>query len=99
MRTFNIAVNLPVALKDALTPLPEFGKLVSDKLIDLQMDEVSWDEVEGFNEWCEVNQGAVKKIVGIPLSPEAMDVVAGWDEDCDDSVIGFICSEIVKDLS
>lgn len=97
MTPFNIAVNLPVALKDTLAHLPEFGKLVSDKLIELLRDEVCLDEVEGLNTWWRENQGVVTRIVVIPLSPEAMDVFEGWGEGWDDSVVGFICSEIVKD--
>lgn len=99
MRTFLVAVNLPVGLWNECLDLPELGKDVSDMLEATQPDLNSWEDWTGFKEWNVLNAGCEKRIMTISLDWSVAPILAGWDEDCDDSVIGFICSEIVKNLS
>ena len=98
MRTFLVAVNLPIYLWNACLDIPDFGKKVSVEL-ELQRPDInSWGDWAGFLEWNDMNAGGKKKIMTISLDWAVAPILAGWDEDCDDSVIGFICSEIMKDL-
>ena len=99
MRTFLVAVNLPIDLWDDCLDLPELGKKVSEELEVHRPDENTWEDWEGFHDWNDLNAGGKKKIMTISLDWSVAPILAGWDEDCDDSVLGFICSEIVKDLS
>lgn len=99
MRTFLVAVNLPVGLWDACSDLPELGKKVSEALEETQPDLNSWEDWAGFEDWIDLNAGGKKRILTISLDWAVAPILAGWDEDRDDSVIGFLCSEIVKDLS
>ena len=99
MRTFLVAVNLPVGLWDECLELPDFGREVSQALVEQRPDENIWEDWAGFLEWNDLNAGGKKRIMTISLDWAVAPILAGWDEDCDDSVLGFICSEIVKDLS
>jgi hypothetical protein len=99
MRTFLVAVNLPESLWDFCMIATDINLKVSGKIIDLQIDEADFNERTGFDEYVSQVIDEREKVFTFSLCQDAILALAGWDEECDDSVIGFICSEIAKDLT
>lgn len=98
MRTFNVTVNLQETVWGICSKISNLDTKVSDKIEELKVGAVDFTERSGFAEWVNLPpEGESFEEKTLSLSQAAMFALAGWDEDYDDSVIGFICSEIMKD--